>query len=83
MSGIVTTQSGEAEVTVYPYELGIDSDDVSAMYVMDVLGVRVLVRLVRTGDGEHSAIEPKVMIECKGAFTVGVNGDEHEYGGGL
>jgi len=55
------------------------------MYVLEVLGVSVLVRLVtedsEDGDGNPvTRIRPKIMVEASGVFLVGVNDDVNVYG---
>lgn len=69
-----TTQVRDAEIRVFRQAPG--TDDASDMYVMEVLGVSVLVRLVSAG----RAVEPRIMIEAGGVFTVGVNQDMNTYG---
>jgi hypothetical protein len=66
-----TTQVRDAEIRVFRQAPG--TDDAS---VMEVLGVSVLVRLVSAG----RAVEPRIMIEAGGVFTVGVNQDMNTYG---
>jgi hypothetical protein len=81
-AGPQVTRVRDAEVRVYDAEPG--TDDASDMYVLEVLGVLVLVRLVRREDDSESGpypVRPKIMIEARGGpFTVGVNDIENTYG---
>jgi hypothetical protein len=83
MSQVALVRAGDAEVFVYPQEP--DSDDASDMYVLDVLGVTVLVRLVAEEDEDDEGnpvrrVRPKIMVEAGGVFSVGVNDDVNVYG---
>ena len=73
----------DAEIRVYDSEPG--TDDASDMYVMEVLGVTVRVRLITikgADEDEPDTTEPYVTVEASGQFTVSVNEDPHTYGGG-
>lgn len=70
------TRAGDAEIRVFRQAPG--TDDASDMYVMEVLGVTALVRLVQTENGP----EPRIMIEARGQFAVGVNDVMNDYGDG-
>lgn len=75
------THVGAAEIRVFPREPG--TDDASDMYVMEVLGTTVLVRLVRSDDGDPDfppQTRAKIMVEASGVFVVGINDDENVYG---
>ena len=81
-SGPEIMHARDAEIKVYDREPG--TDDASDMYVIEVLGVTVIVRLVTTGGDwdEVDRTEPKIMVEARGQFTVSVNQDENTYGDG-
>lgn len=79
------TQIRDAEIRVF--DRAPDTDDASDMYVLEVLGVTVIIRLVTVEDendedGTMARTEPKIMVEAGGRFTVGVNQDENYYGDG-
>lgn len=78
MSGPQRTRVRNAEVLFYPRQPG--TDDASDMYVLDALGVRILVRH-RKRDGGR--MDTYVNIEARGGCVVEVNeGGENEYGQG-
>ena len=76
------TQVRDASIRVYNQEPG--TDDASDMYVMEVLGVIMRVRLVTVEgpDDDPDRTEPSISIEADGRFAVDVNGDETTYGDG-
>jgi hypothetical protein len=69
----------DAEIRVYDSEPG--TDDASDMYVMEVLGVTVRVRLITILDeaDDPADTEPYITMEAQGRFTVSVNEDPHTY----
>ena len=82
-SGPEITHVRDAEIRVFDREPG--TDDASDMYVIEVLGVTVRVRLVTAEDADEfgpSLIEPYITVEADGQFTVSVNEDENYYGDG-
>ena len=74
----------DAEIRVFDRAPG--TDDASDMYVMEVLGATVLVRLVAVEEDDEGCGVPgselRIMVEARGTFTVGVNDDVNAYGGG-
>lgn len=73
--GPETTSVHDAEVTFF--RQAPRTDDASDMYVVDVLGVSLLVRLVR----EDGRVYPRIMIEARSPyFEVGVNESITGYG---
>lgn len=80
-----TTYIRDAEIRVHDREPG--TDDASDMYVIEVLGVTVIVRLVTIEDEDDEGepvtrTEPKIMVKAGGQFAVGVNDDVNTYGDG-
>ncbi len=64
----------DAEIRVFPAEEPYDRSD---MYVMEVLGTTVSLRLAEVA---RSAGRLTIVIEAPAPFTVNINGDSNEYG---
>lgn len=74
-----TYKAKDAEIRVFPKE---EPGDRSDMYVIDVLGATVSLRLVPDDPDDENGPGGtlKIMIDADGVFIVGVNDDENVYG---
>lgn len=70
-----TYHAEDAEIRVFPAGEPYDRSD---MYVMEVLGATVSLRLIPAGTDRPGRLQ--IVIEAPAPFTASINGDSNDYG---